>query len=92
MMLLRAVFPVLVATAATADPDPISRGAEIYSTICRECHGPTATEGQSGDIRGLSLATVTGAVRSGPGMIPTVPLMRDEIAAVTAYLASLGRQ
>jgi len=94
MKLSFAASLILCATAAAANPlaDPIARGAEIYSRICLECHGPTATEGQSGDIRGLGLATVTGAVRSGPGMMPTVPLTRDEIAAVTAYLANLQRQ
>lgn len=89
-----AALPILfTASAALTSPaDPVLRGAEIYASVCLECHGPTATEGESGDIRGLGLATVTGAVRSGPGMMPTVPLTRDEIAAVTAYLANLRRQ
>ena len=69
--------------------DPVALGAEIYARICLECHGPTASEGQSGDIRGLSRSTVTSAVRAGPGMMPTIPLTADEIAAVVAYLAQL---
>jgi len=88
-----AILVLLATSAAAASPaDPVALGAQVYETICLECHGPTATEGESGDIRGLGLATVTGAVRSGPGMMPSVPLTRDEIAAVVAYLAHLQGQ
>lgn len=83
---------ILVATAtmAAADPaEPVALGQEIYARICLECHGPTASEGEVGDIRGLSLGSIMGAVRSGPGMMPTIALTDDEITWVAAYLASL---
>ncbi len=77
--------------AAGQAPDRVARGAEIYAKFCLECHGATATEGSSGDIRGLGRATVTGAVRSGLGTMPAVPLTTEEITAVTAYLRHLYR-
>ncbi len=94
MRAVLAALAILDATATAADPPPelATRGAEIYADNCLGCHGPTATEGEAGDIRGLGRATVTGAVRGGPGMMPTLPLTKGEIAAVAAYLAALSRQ
>lgn len=85
------LVPSLIAgAAASAQPaDPVARGAALYAINCLECHGPTAVEGEVGDIRGLGLGTVTGAVRAGPGMMPTIALSSDEIAAIVAYLANL---
>ena len=93
--MLRTLFVFLIAftysPAAGQAPDRVAHGAEIYRDFCLECHGATATEGESGDIRGLASATVTGAVRSGLGTMPAVPLTTEEIAAVTAYLRHLYR-
>ncbi len=91
--MIRALVVFLIAftssPAAAQAPDRIARGAEVYAEFCLECHGPTATEGESGDIRGLGRATLTGAVRSGLGMMPAVPLTTEEISAVAAYLDHL---
>lgn len=91
MRLTLSVMPLaIVGSVATAQhADPVAWGLALYADNCLECHGPTAVEGEVGDIRGLSLGTVTGAVRSGPGMMPTIALTKDEIAAVFAYLAQL---
>lgn len=85
------IVPLLIAgSIATAqDTDAVAQGASVYANNCRECHGPTAVEGEAGDIRGLGFGTVTSAVRGGPGMMPTVALSREEILAVVAYLGDL---
>lgn len=91
-----AMRPHLIALILAAAPERIAagdaaaRGAVVYALHCLRCHGPTATEGQSGDIRGLDIDTITGAVRSGPGMMPLVPLSDAEIADLRAYLLALN--
>jgi mono/diheme cytochrome c family protein len=90
MRRLHATLILAIAAPAAAQGDDIAaRGAALYADNCLECHGPTATEGEVGDIRGLSLGTVTGAVRSGPGMMPVFALGEDEIRAIVAYLGRL---
>ncbi len=86
--LLTVPFAIAI-LAEAASADAVTQGAALYTEICLKCHGPTATESQVGDIRGLSLGTVTSAVRSGPGMMPTFSLTADEIAAIVAYLAQI---
>lgn len=91
MRLPYALCLALLATpAAASDTDLVARGGALYADKCMRCHGPTARESTVGDISGLSLSTVTSAVRSGPGMMPVLGLDTDEIAAVAAYLSSLG--
>ena len=83
---------LLLLTALPAEPasaDAIAQGEALYREKCLRCHGPTAMESVVGDIRGLSLGTVTSAVRAGPGLMPTISLTADEIAAIVAYLAQL---
>ncbi|GGB56091.1 hypothetical protein GCM10011316_30230 [Roseibium aquae] len=84
------LFALAFAPVAHAS-DQAGLGAKLYAKHCRECHGPTARESEVGDIGGLSLGTVTSAVRAGPGMMPTFALTSEEIAAITAYLARLSR-
>ena len=79
----------MLALCAPAAADPAAPGAALYAEHCRECHGPTARESEVGDITGLSLSTVTGAVRAGPGMMPVLSLSAEEIAALVAYLRGL---
>lgn len=79
----------MLAFGAPAAADPAALGAAVYAEHCLECHGPTAREGEVGDIRGLGLSTVTSAVRAGPGMMPVLSLTSEEIAAVVAYLRGL---
>jgi mono/diheme cytochrome c family protein len=81
-----------VGAVVAAAEEPADRGATLYAENCLECHGPTATEGESGDIRGLGRATVTGAVLGGMGDMPTFSLRTDEIAAISAYLDRLARE
>lgn len=91
MRLVLALCLALIATpAAASGPDLVARGGALYAAKCMRCHGPTARESVVGDISGLSLSTVTSAVRSGPGMMPVLGLETDEIAAVAAYLSHLG--
>lgn len=84
------LFLTIAAAPALAEGDPVAAGRQIYEEICEACHGPTATEGEVGDIRGLSVGTVTGAVQ-GFEMMPRIPLTEAEIEAVVAYLAWLAR-
>jgi len=79
----------MIATPGAGAAEDVAKGAALYQTHCLECHGPTAVESIVGDIRGLGLSTVTGAVRGGPGMMPVFALAPDEIAAIVAYLRSL---
>ena len=82
-------LPIAESFATDLKADPVALGAALYADNCLQCHGPTAAEGEVGDIRGLGLSTVTGAVRSGPGMMPTISLTPGEISAIVAYLADL---
>ena len=79
------------APAIAADAALVAEGARIYAEICRDCHGPTATEGEAGDIRGLPDAIIGAATQAGPEMMPVIDLTPDEIAAVAAYLAELAK-
>lgn len=91
MRLVLALCLVVLATpAAASDPGLVARGGALYAEKCMRCHGPTARESVVGDITGLSLSTVASAIRSGPGRMPVLGLDGDEIAAVAAYLSSLG--
>ena len=69
----------------------VAEGARIYAEICHDCHGPTATEGEAGDIRGLPVSVIQNATQAGIEMMPVIDLTPDEIAAVAAYLAELAR-
>jgi len=87
-LLLALRLPNALSAQAVAS-EAIVQGAALYQKNCLKCHGPTATESEVGDIRGLSLSTVTSAVPAGPGMMPTFSLTADQIAAIVAYLAQL---
>jgi mono/diheme cytochrome c family protein len=92
----RALTLLLLVAAKPVAADPnlarIALGETVYADNCLECHGPTATEGEAGDIRNLGLATITGVVRGGMGDMPTVPLSIEQIRAVAAYLKALARR
>ena len=93
MVFLRilALFLPLPLHAQPGAAEAVARGEALYALHCLRCHGPTATEGLSGDIRALDIDTITGAVRSGPGMMPLVPLTDTEIADLRRYLVFLDR-
>lgn len=92
---LRQVFALLLAAllgpgaAAAQTDDTATRGAALYGQNCLVCHGPTAAEGEVGDIRWVNLDTITSAVSAGPGMMPAFRLTTDEITAIAAHLARL---
>jgi len=74
--------------AAASDDAALAMGAALYDELCFECHGPTATEGEAGDIRGLPASTVSNATQ-GFEMMPSFDLDADEISAIAAWLARL---
>ena len=74
---------------ASALANPADRGADLYRANCMRCHGPTAQDAPAGDIRRLSRSTVTGAVRGGPGRMPTFALTDEDIGAILAWLERL---
>ncbi len=73
---------------ATAEDGILATGAALYDEFCFDCHGPTATEGEAGDIRGLPASTVSNATQ-GFEMMPAFDLDADQIRAIASYLASL---
>lgn len=97
MTLLR-LFALVALIAAPAraqdvdltDPALIAEGEELFQTICAACHGPTAEDGQSGDIRGSDLRKVRMAV-GGLDRMPEQDVTREETLALAAYLAKLGK-
>jgi mono/diheme cytochrome c family protein len=74
--------------AAVADEGAIADGAALFAELCVDCHGPTGTDGEAGDIRGLPASTVSNATQ-GFEMMPSFDLEADEIKAIAAWLASL---
>lgn len=79
---------LLLPGAAVSDrAAEIARGQALYVANCRECHGPTGAEGEVGDIRGLPARVLQHATQAGIGMMPRIPLMREDVAAIAAYLA-----
>jgi mono/diheme cytochrome c family protein len=72
------------AHAADRPPD----GAALYRRHCQVCHGRTATDGDGGDIRGMSAKLVRSALR-GVEKMPAFRFSDAEIEAITAHLASL---
>lgn len=73
-------------TACAADRPP--DGAALYRRHCQVCHGRTATDGDGGDIRGMSVTLVRSALR-GVEQMPAFRFSDAEIEAITAHLASL---
>ncbi|WP_333834286.1 c-type cytochrome [Rubrimonas sp.] len=88
----RALALCLLLAAApvhSADPALVAEGASLYADFCFDCHGPTATEGEAGDIRGLPEAVIAHAFR-GFEMMPAFDFEPAEIAAIAAYLGDLA--
>lgn len=79
--------------AAPADaPD----GKALFASNCGSCHMLSAagTSGQIGpklDGRALDAARVTGAMKSGPGAMPTFSLAAAELKAIAEFVASASR-
>jgi len=64
------------------------RGGELFRQECAPCHGEDAVSGASGDIRGVSLATVKRAIR-GAEQMPDMDLPEADLAAIAAWLSAI---
>lgn len=74
------------ANAALAAED----GRRLYMIHCLACHGPTGVNDASGDIRGMGEATIRYAM-GGVEQMPSFDFTEDELTALVAYIAALGR-
>jgi cytochrome c oxidase cbb3-type subunit 3 len=86
------------------DPAMIARGQQIYSTVCRACHGPDLRGGDMGgpnllrsqlvlnDQNGELIQPVVQNGRNTPGMpaMPPLALPVDDVKAVAAYIHSVA--
>jgi ubiquinol-cytochrome c reductase cytochrome c subunit len=103
-----ATIQALVAYAGSFGPGPtiptvvtsgadLSRGRELYTANCAQCHGPTgAGDAIGGGVSAPSLAqsdprTVGEAMRVGPGTMPVFGsgVSDDDVNATAAYLQYL---
>ena len=85
---LVAILPTWVPAAAIAANGDVELGRALFETHCAVCHGPTGEDGESGDIRGLSLSVVARATR-GIEAMPEFTFGEHEVEALVAYLAYL---
>lgn len=90
-----AAFAGLSPQPASADVDPISRGAHLFVTDgCATCHGLAGRGGPVGPrIAGTDAKTIAQRMREGPGGMPEFSadaLTDDTIASLAAYLASVA--
>lgn len=86
---LAACLAVLTVSAAHAEtPPPVIAGKALFEENCIACHGPTASHGRSGDIRGSDYYRVRNAT-GGIERMPEIDVTDDEIRAIVAYLAHL---
>jgi mono/diheme cytochrome c family protein len=85
MLFCVAVVAAHAACAADGPPD----GAALFRRHCQPCHGRSATDGDAGDIRGLPIDLVRGALR-GIEQMPRFRFSDAEIEAITAHLARLA--
>lgn len=83
------MLPVaLLANLAMAEDGLVTAGRALFTAKCQECHGATAEDGASGDIRGATALEVARAVR-GFEQMPPLELSEAEITAIAAYLKHL---
>jgi mono/diheme cytochrome c family protein len=66
-------------------------GSAVYQANCRRCHGADATgSATTPGIAGTEAERVIEAVLTGPGRMPTFPMLSDEdVANVAAYVSEL---
>lgn len=77
-----------VPACAGSDTPLIEAGRSLFSETCQPCHGPTATDGGAGDIRGIGRASVARATR-GIEQMPAFDLSEEQIEAIAAFLDTL---
>jgi mono/diheme cytochrome c family protein len=93
-MMLMLVGLALLAAACGGAPDADTFGADLYDISCARCHGADLEGGIGPALEaGSNAATVLtddqifGAIRSGPGAMPTFPRLTDEqVSSVVDYL------
>jgi mono/diheme cytochrome c family protein len=91
-----------VASESTAPPTDAPSGSQLYARNCASCHGLAGAGGLAGvgspapafvdrdQGQRLDLATITHAVRTGPGaMPPNTALSNEELAALAAHIRRL---
>lgn len=74
----------------------VSDGGELYRTYCASCHGPVARGGALGyvganapSLENKSAALLAGAIRWGPGPMPSFPasvLADQQVASIVDYI------
>jgi mono/diheme cytochrome c family protein len=82
---------LLLLVTGHAAPVTAADGAALYRRHCQVCHGRDATDGDAGDIRGMALPLVKGALR-GIEQMPAFTFTEEEIAALTEHLRSLNQR
>ncbi len=93
---------LLPLTAGAAAPSTVERGNHLYGRYCLSCHGPhgSGVAGTAPSLRGVGALAADFYLRTGymplrkPGIQPRrsrVLFDEDQIRAITAYVASLGR-
>jgi mono/diheme cytochrome c family protein len=94
--LVATALPLLPVTAPADEAAPsddvsaetilVEEGARAFAKRCASCHGATATEGASGDIRGLGASVIRNAI-GGIDQMPRVAVRPGEADAIAAWLA-----
>lgn len=79
----------------------VSDGGELYRTYCVSCHGAAARGGATGfvgvnapSLQGRSAAFLAGAIRWGPGPMPSFPpsvLVDRQVASIVDYIRVLQK-
>ena len=74
----------------------VSDGGELYRTYCSACHGPNVRGGALGyvganapSLENKSAALLAGAIRWGPGPMPSFPpsiLTNEQVASIVDYI------
>ena len=79
-------------TAAAAPPGDAGRGSSVYAATCAGCHGADASGGVGPALRGSGLTAddVKAVVATGRGTMPAGLVSGQELADVSAYVATLS--
>ena len=79
-------------SAAAAPPGDAARGASVYAVTCAGCHGADATGSVGPALRGSGLTAddVEAVVATGRGAMPAGLVSGQDLADVSAYVATLS--
>lgn len=78
----------LLPLSVLAQDAQLAAGRALFEANCEACHGATADQGASGDIRGMTVAEIGRAV-AGFEQMPALELSAADISAIAAYLSYL---